>query len=55
MGAYTSVPECQSHYNVTVQCDILFTDSTNTSVKQIGAIEKGHFQGDPDIAGVGVS
>jgi hypothetical protein len=55
MGAYTSVPQCQSQYNVTVNCSIVFTDDTNTTAQSIGTITKGEFLGDPDIAGVGVS
>jgi len=55
MGAYVSIPDCLAHYNVTVECGFEYTDSTNTTLKKIGKVVKGEFEGDPDIAGIGVS
>ncbi|KAK8076980.1 hypothetical protein PG996_003150 [Apiospora saccharicola] len=53
MGAYVSVHECQSRYNVTINCDQTFDNETNT-YKSLGGIERGQFPGDPDIAGIGI-
>lgn len=50
MGTYVSIPYCQANYNVTLDC------SVNTTVNGtiIGGLTKGQFQGNPDIAGIGV-
>ncbi|KAK8133481.1 hypothetical protein PG984_005493 [Apiospora sp. TS-2023a] len=40
MGAYVSVHECQSRYNVTINCDQTFDNETNT-YKSLGGIERG--------------
>jgi hypothetical protein len=61
MGAFVSIPECKSHYNVTLNCnvtddqgqDIMFNGTWPANVS-IGGHTKGEFPGDPDIAGVGV-
>lgn len=43
-----------SHYGITPKCNITYADKTNHSITAIGDIRKGEFEGDPDIAGVGV-
>lgn len=48
MGAYVSIPDCKSHYNVTLDC------SYNLSTAVIGGLTKGEFGSDSDIAGIGV-
>ncbi|ORY58582.1 uncharacterized protein BCR38DRAFT_489496 [Pseudomassariella vexata] len=54
MGSYVSVPDCQSHYNITLDCNVVFTDNTNTSFLSLGGVTKGNFESDPDIGGVGI-
>jgi len=61
MGAFVSIPECKSHYNVTLDCSVMddhshqivFNGTWPVNVS-IGGYTKGQFPGDPDIAGVGV-
>lgn len=48
MVAYVSKELCQRHHNITFDCNI-------TSENFIAGIRPGKFQGNPDIAGVGVS
>ncbi|KAI0161595.1 hypothetical protein GGR57DRAFT_363034 [Xylariaceae sp. FL1272] len=62
MGAYVSTQDCQSHYNITVECAIRY--SNGTAIENfdgnwpedviIGNVTKGEFQGNSDIAGVGI-
>lgn len=56
MGAYVSKSECLTTYNITVNCDqeLVFSNTSANVVTQIGNIAKGGFEGDPDIAGIGV-
>ena len=49
MGAYVSVEQCESQYNVIFNCT--FKPKENV----VGNIRPGQFQTDPDIAGTGVS
>lgn len=55
MGAFVSVPECQTYYNITLDCDYVQSNETGRRYQTIGGIEKGRFPGDPDVAGIGVS
>ncbi|KAK0620812.1 hypothetical protein B0T14DRAFT_587448, partial [Immersiella caudata] len=52
MGAYVSIPECRSHYNITVNCDYFVNETF--PVPTIGGLGKHEIPTDPDIAGVGV-
>ncbi|KAI0397196.1 hypothetical protein F5Y17DRAFT_13600 [Xylariaceae sp. FL0594] len=60
MGAFVSIPECKSHYNVTLNCSVMddrgsqfvFNGTWPDNVS-IGGYRKGEFPADPDIAGVG--
>ncbi|KAI0171694.1 hypothetical protein GGR52DRAFT_433810 [Hypoxylon sp. FL1284] len=61
MGSYVSVDRCQAHYSITLNCSVhVYNDTNNgttvpgTSVTEIGGYTKGHFPGDPDIAGIGI-
>ncbi|KAI5862233.1 hypothetical protein GGS23DRAFT_112760 [Durotheca rogersii] len=59
MGAAVSVPECQAHYNITVNCTAKGRNgseekSTLPPFTRIGDYDKGGFPGDPDIAGIGI-
>ncbi|CAJ2510623.1 Uu.00g062480.m01.CDS01 [Anthostomella pinea] len=63
MGAFASVPDCQAHYNITLNCQIL-DESNNSTIDHfngtwpanvsLGGVYKGGFEGDADIAGVGI-
>ncbi|KAH6884852.1 hypothetical protein B0T10DRAFT_409454 [Thelonectria olida] len=52
MGAYVSRAECQSHYNVTLNCTI--RARKNGTIYALGNIAKHEFEGDGDIAGIGI-
>jgi hypothetical protein len=52
MGAYVSIPECKSHYNITVNCDYFVNESY--PVPTIGGFGRREIPTDPDVAGVGV-
>ncbi|KAI3320569.1 hypothetical protein HD806DRAFT_524605 [Xylariaceae sp. AK1471] len=61
MGAFVSIPECKSYYNITLNCSVL--DGHGNSVTfngtwpedvSLGGYTKGQFPGDPDIAGIGI-
>lgn len=54
MGAYVSIPDCESHYNITVNCDYKVTNLTDGREATIGGFGKGQIPTDPDVAGVGV-
>ncbi|KAI1764854.1 hypothetical protein GGR53DRAFT_296690 [Hypoxylon sp. FL1150] len=62
MGSYVSVPECQTRYNITLNCAIEGRNVTGdngeigqqTPFTKIGDYSKGNFPGDPDIAGIGI-
>ncbi|KAK3367640.1 hypothetical protein B0H63DRAFT_455721 [Podospora didyma] len=53
MGAYVSIAECQSHYNLTINCTADFS-SPNRSEHTIGGFGRYEVPADPDIAGVGI-
>lgn len=53
MARYVS-PEICLALGEKLNCDIIYTDSKNTTVLSFGGIEAGQFEGDPDIAGIGV-
>ncbi|KAK4184630.1 hypothetical protein QBC35DRAFT_46637 [Podospora australis] len=53
MGAYISAETCRSHYNVQPNCTIGRSPNNNT-VTSLGGSAIGDFEGDPDIAGIGV-
>jgi hypothetical protein len=61
MGAFVSIPDCKSHYDIILNCSVL--DGYGHNVKfngtwpedvSFGSYKKGQFPGDPDIAGIGV-
>ncbi|KAI0891314.1 hypothetical protein F4806DRAFT_483305 [Annulohypoxylon nitens] len=61
MGSYISTVDCQAHYNITLNCNVIGRNVTidgKTSIEvpftQIGDYSKGQFPGDPDIAGIGI-
>ncbi|KAI1371747.1 hypothetical protein F4677DRAFT_450092 [Hypoxylon crocopeplum] len=62
MGSYVSVVECQTNYNVTLNCDVegmntAIIDGQNVTLPpftSIGGYSRGQFPGDPDIAGIGI-
>jgi hypothetical protein len=55
MGAFVSKEGCRAHYNVTLTCAQSGTfDSSTGRWSQIGDIQRGEFDADPDIAGIGV-
>jgi predicted GNAT superfamily acetyltransferase len=53
MGAYVSTSDCQANYNVNVNCNVTYANGTQ-QVESFGGVTLGNFQGDADIAGVGV-
>lgn len=48
-----SIEQCISHYNITVNCTV--SNETSNDHPIMGGVLYGKFQGDADIAGVGVS
>ncbi|KAI0121358.1 hypothetical protein BJ170DRAFT_588031 [Xylariales sp. AK1849] len=54
MGAYVSVPDCQAHYNVTLNCTLGTFDNATHKFESLGGITRGNFESDGDIAGIGV-
>ncbi|KAF2801897.1 uncharacterized protein BDZ99DRAFT_527864 [Mytilinidion resinicola] len=52
MGAYVSKNLCQSDWGIDMNCTVSTNKSTGHLI--IGGLQYGEFQGDPDIAGVGV-
>ncbi|KAK3312381.1 hypothetical protein B0H66DRAFT_633087 [Apodospora peruviana] len=55
MGAYVSIPDCRSHYNITVNCNYNVTsDNAKSSNDTIGGYFRGELPTNPDIAGIGV-
>ncbi|KAK4224017.1 hypothetical protein QBC38DRAFT_33918 [Podospora fimiseda] len=55
MGAYISVESCKANYNILeseIGCEVLPRNETFNGT--YGNVSKGSFQGDPDIAGIGV-
>jgi len=55
MGAYVSMPECQSHYNITVNCDYkVNATELNGTAPTIGGYGRREIPTDPDVAGIGV-
>ncbi|KAK9771419.1 hypothetical protein AB5N19_03169 [Seiridium cardinale] len=54
MGAYVSIPDCQNHYNVTLNCSIGNYSNATHKYEHLGDIRAGEFEGNPDIGGIGV-
>ncbi|KAK0641829.1 hypothetical protein B0T16DRAFT_461858 [Cercophora newfieldiana] len=54
MGAYVSIPDCKSHYNITVNCDYFVTNLTNGEKPKIGGYGRREIPPDADVAGIGV-
>ncbi|RYP58697.1 hypothetical protein DL769_008840 [Monosporascus sp. CRB-8-3] len=52
MGAYYSVENCKKRHGVDVNCTIGYNDTTQ-AFESISIYQRGEFEGDPDIAGVG--
>ena len=50
MGVYMSMPDCQSHYNITVDCSYNFTSSS----LYVSGLSERQVQPDLDIVGVAV-
>ncbi|RYP75356.1 hypothetical protein DL771_002452 [Monosporascus sp. 5C6A] len=53
MGAYYSVENCKNRHGVDVDCTIGYNDTTQV-FESISIYQHGEFEGDPDIAGVGI-
>ncbi|KAK8087406.1 hypothetical protein PG994_002380 [Apiospora phragmitis] len=54
MGAYVSVHECESHYNVTINCQHSDYDNETDTYRTLGGHAPREFPGNPDVAGIGV-
>ncbi|KAK8038611.1 hypothetical protein PG993_007022 [Apiospora rasikravindrae] len=54
MGAYVSVYECRSHYNVTINCDHQDINNETQKYNSLGEFGRGQFSGNPDVAGIGI-
>ncbi|KAK8094953.1 hypothetical protein PG997_001638 [Apiospora hydei] len=54
MGAYVSVYECRSHYNVTINCDHEDIHNETQKYNSLGDFGRGQFSGNPDVAGIGI-
>ncbi|KIL87372.1 hypothetical protein FAVG1_09077 [Fusarium avenaceum] len=52
MGAYISRGTCKSEYGIYINCTV--GKFANGSIYSLGDIDKGKFQGDGDIAGIGI-
>jgi hypothetical protein len=55
MGAYVSIPNCESHYQITLNCTVGTKSNSTGNYTTYGGLEQRDFDGDPDVAGVGVS
>jgi len=53
MGAYVSTADCESHYNITLDCT--YTADKNKTHPIIGGYGPSEIPTDSDIAGIGVS
>ncbi|KAK4175076.1 hypothetical protein QBC36DRAFT_332259 [Triangularia setosa] len=53
MGAYVSTGSCIAHYGIRPNCTYNVTHDNNVLL-YLGESTKGEFEGDPDIAGIGV-
>ncbi|KAK4198767.1 hypothetical protein QBC40DRAFT_89686 [Triangularia verruculosa] len=53
MGAYVSTGSCINHYGIRPNCTYNVT-AKNDALLHLGGSAKGQFEGDPDIAGIGV-
>ncbi|GAB1315533.1 TRP C-terminal domain-containing protein [Madurella fahalii] len=53
MGAYVSTQNCAAHHGIIPNCSITLS-SDGSEVVGLGESTPGRFQGDPDIAGIGV-
>ncbi|KAK0744483.1 hypothetical protein B0T21DRAFT_447687 [Apiosordaria backusii] len=53
MGAYVSTGSCTAHYGIRPNCTYNVT-ANNDALLHLGESIKGEFEGDPDIAGIGV-
>ncbi|KAK8009445.1 hypothetical protein PG991_011996 [Apiospora marii] len=54
MGAYVSVYECSSHYNVTIDCTHSDYNNETKKYHSLSDFEYGAFPSNPDVAGIGV-
>lgn len=52
MARYVSPDICRA-LGEKLNCDVIYTDSSNTTVLTFGGIGERKFSGDPDIAGLG--
>lgn len=55
MGAYVSIPDCQSHYNITINCSYAPDVNETNLVAIIGGYGRSEIPTNSDIAGIGVS
>jgi hypothetical protein len=53
MGAHVSTASCAAHYKITPNCSVVLSQDNSTALL-LGQSAYGEFQGDPDIAGIGV-
>lgn len=54
MGAYVSVYECSSHYNVTIDCTHSDYNNETREYHSLSNFRYGEFPSNPDVAGIGV-
>jgi len=54
MGSFISSERCASDYGTTLNCTVGYS-ADRLTVLSLGNIKPGEFDGDPDIAGAGVS
>ena len=54
MRSFVSAENCAAHYGVEVNCTVVMSPDNSTALF-LGDAAPGKFEGDPDIAGAGVS
>ncbi|KAM7190804.1 hypothetical protein V8F20_009600 [Naviculisporaceae sp. PSN 640] len=54
MARYVNPEICSRYYGINLNCTIDYSDPENKTVSSLGGIGHGGFDGDPDIAGIGV-
>ncbi|KAH8647147.1 hypothetical protein BX600DRAFT_518432 [Xylariales sp. PMI_506] len=54
MGAYLSVSTCRAQQNISVSCNFAYETSDNDTFVNLGTATYGTFQGNPDVAGIGL-
>ena len=54
MRAFVSSENCAARHGITVNCTVDHPSNDTSKALSLGDISPGEFQGDPDIAGLGV-